>query len=652
MLNPSQEMAIKHFGKPLLIIAGAGSGKTRTLAYKLECLVNQRGIRQDRVLVLTFTNKSAREIKERIIKTTGRDVPWVGTFHSFALKLLKQDGHRIGVSPSFGVLDEEDRKKMLKSVLKQAGLEKDALYKVESYIFSRCEDLKPPEDNRLEEVYQAYRERLKSDNLLDFSELLLRTHELLKDYPQRWRDFFDFIMVDEFQDTNTVQYEILKLLAKENICVVGDPNQCIYEWRYARPDNLLKFKEDFDPDIIKLEYNYRSGKYIISVANAVLSASKAKWKHLVPMLKAVRDSKEKPMVRRFSNELEESAWVAQEIKRLLDRFNPSDIAILVRTGYLTDTFERALFSAKVPYKTVGTVRFFERTEVKDALAFLKVVVNPSDELSFKRCLEVARTGIGNRSFDKIKKHYQGNWLLASAKALRDLSDEQKYKLYKLITELSKLGRKTDNYPIALKELLENIDYTDYVYTKYQKDHQERKENLEEFLRFLDEKKRDGSSLSEVLQEVSLISQEEESSSAVSIMTIHASKGLEFSVVFLPRLEEGILPHEKSTKDIQELEEERRLFYVAITRAKDMLYMTYTKERGKKPSRFLSDIPKEFLDLSAYKVPKPLYNIKVGDTVMHRIFGKGKVLALEDERAKVDFGEKVKTIHVAFLEVIF
>lgn len=644
-------MAVKHFGKPLLIIAGAGSGKTRTLAYKLEYLVNQKGIRQDRVLVLTFTNKSAREIKERIIKTTGRDVPWVGTFHSFALKLLKQDGYRIGVSPSFGILDEEDRKKILKSVLKQAGLGKDALYKVESYIFSRCEDLKPPGDNRLEEVYQTYRERLKSDNLLDFSELLLRTYELLKDHPQKWKDFFDFIMVDEFQDTNTVQYEILKLLAKENICVVGDPNQCIYEWRYARPDNLLKFKEDFNPDMIKLEYNYRSGKYIISVANAVLSASKAKWKHMVPMLRAVRDSKEKPIVRRFSNELEESAWVAQEIKRLLSRFNPSDIAILVRTGYLTDTFERALFNAKVPYKTVGTVRFFERAEVKDALAFLKVVVNPSEEFSFKRCLEVARTGIGNRSFEKIRRYYQGNWLLAGAKALRDLSDEQRHRLYKLITELSKLMKSTDNYPTALKELLKSVDYEDYMRTKYQRDYQERKENLEEFLRFLEEKKKDGSGLSEVLQEVSLISQEEESSSAVSIMTIHASKGLEFSVVFLPRLEEGILPHEKSTKDIQELEEERRLFYVAITRAKDLLYMTYTKEKAKKPSRFLSDIPKEFLDLSAYKVPKPTHNIKVGDTVVHRIFGKGRVLALEDERAKVDFGDKVKTIHVAFLEVV-
>jgi DNA helicase-2/ATP-dependent DNA helicase PcrA len=651
MLNPSQERAVKHFGKPLLIIAGAGSGKTRTLAYKLEYLVNQKDIRQDRVLVLTFTNKSAREIKERIIKTSGRDVPWVGTFHSFALRLLKQDGHRIGISPSFGILDEEDRKKILKSLLKQAGLEKETLYKVESYIFSRCEDLNPPQDNKLEEIYQAYRERLKADNLLDFSELLLRSYELLKDYPQKWRDFFDFIMVDEFQDTNTVQYQILKLLAKENICVVGDPNQCIYEWRYARPDNLLKFTEDFNPDIIKLEYNYRSGKYIISVANAVLSASKARWKHMVPMLRAVRDSREKPIVRRFSNELEESAWIAQEIKRLLDRFKPSDIAILVRTGYLTDTLERALFNAKVPYKTVGTVRFFERAEVKDALAFLRIAVNPSDELSFKRCLEVAKTGIGNRSFDKIKGYYQGNWLLASKNALKDLSDEQKHKLYKLITELSKLSRNMDNYPTALKELLESIDYADYMRVRYQKDHQERKENLEESLRFLEEKKKDGSSLSEVLQEVSLISQEEESSSAVSIMTIHASKGLEFSVVFLPRLEEGILPHEKSTKDIQELEEERRLFYVAITRAKDMLYITYTKERGKKPSRFLSDIPKEFLDLSAYKVPKPMHHIKVGDTVMHRIFGKGRVLALEDERAKVDFGEKVKTIHVAFLEVV-
>ena len=652
MLNPSQEKAVKHFGKPLLIVAGAGSGKTKTLAYKLEYLVNQKGIRQDKVLVLTFTNKSAKEIKERILKITGEDIPWSGTFHSFALRLLKQDGYKIGISPSFGILDEEDRKKLLKDILKQMGIEKEYLYKVENYIFSRCEDLKPPEDGLLEEVYQAYREALRSANLLDFSQMLLEAYELLKDHSRKWRDFFEFIMVDEFQDTNTVQYEILKLLAKENICVVGDPNQCIYEWRYARPDNLLKFKEDFDPDVIKLEYNYRSGKYIIYVANAVLSASKAKWKDMVPVLKAVRDSEQKPVVRRFSNELEESAWVAQEIKRLIGKYKPSDIAILVRTGYLTEAFERALFNAGVPYKTVGTVKFFERAEVKDALAFLRIAVNPSDELSFKRCLEVARTGIGNKSLEKIRRYYRGNWLLASEKAIRDLNDEQKHRLYKLITELSKFMKNTDNYPNALKELLRGVDYEEYMRTRYQKDYQERKENLEEFLRFLEEKKREGSTLSEVLQEVSLISQEEEGSSAVSIMTIHASKGLEFSVVFLPRLEEGILPHEKSTKDIQELEEERRLFYVAITRAKDLLYMTYTKDKDKKPSRFLSDIPKEFLDLSAFKVPKATtHHIKVGDTVMHRIFGVGRVLALEAERAKVDFGDKVKTIHVAFLEVV-
>lgn len=653
MLNPSQEKAVKHFGKPLLIIAGAGSGKTKTLAHKLEYLVCEKGLRQDRVLVLTFTNKSAREIKERIIKVTGNNAEWTGTFHSIALRMLKQDRRTIGI------IDEEDRKKLLKSILKDLSLGKEILELADAYILSRRENLEEPKDGILEEVYIRYDQMLKEQNLLDFSGILSEAYELLRRQSDRWRNFFEFVMVDEFQDTNRIQYEILKLLVKKNICVVGDPNQCIYEWRHARPDNILRFKSDFDPDIVKLEYNYRSKRHIIAVANAVLLASKAIWKDMIPTLKATKDGEEKPTVRRFQTQLEETVWIAQEIKRLLERYKPSDIAILVRVSYLTETFERAFFNARIPYRTVGAVRFFERAEVKDALAFLKLLTNPADELSFKRCLENALIGLGNKAYTFIKNFYEDNWFSASVKAVKHLSGRGREKLEKFLLELLNLKENISEYDIALREFLKKVGYTDYMRIKYRKDYEERKENLEELFRFLEEKRKDGISLSEVLEEISLMSQEEEGSDAVSIMTIHASKGLEFSVVFLPRLEEGILPHERSIKDLQELEEERRLFYVAITRAKDLLYMTYTKEKGAKPSRFLSDIPKEHLDLSAYRVKKntyaddlaPNHTIRVGDIVIHRIFGKGKVLALEDGKAKVDFGDKVKNIHTAFLESI-
>lgn len=657
MLNPSQERAVKHFGKPLLIVAGAGSGKTKTLTYKLEHLVVERGLRQDRILILTFTNKAAREIKDRIVKLTNKEVPWAGTFHSIALKILRQEGYKIGIGPSFSIIDEDDRKKILKEVLRQMNLSKDMLEVANNYITSRRESLREPEDSILEEVYRQYSSVLKSRNLLDFSELLFKTYQLLKNYGDGWRDFFEFVMVDEFQDTNIIQYEMVKLLAKENICVVGDPNQCIYEWRYARPDNMLKFVEDFKPDIIKLEYNYRSKAHIIAVANAVLSASKAQWKSLTPVLKPVRDGEEKPVVRRFSDPLEESLWIAREIKRLLSHYKPQDITILVRTLYLTETFERTFFNARIPYKIVGSVRFFERAEIKDVLAFLKVVVNPSDELSFKRCLENMQ--IGERTFTIIKRFHQGDWIASSILAIKHMSEEKSKRLYHLIRNLIKLKQSIDEYPTALWEVLENAGYLNYMQVKYQKDYKEREENVKELFRFLEEKKKEGASLLEVLEEVMLISQEEEIAQAVNIMTIHASKGLEFPVVFLPRLEEGILPHEKSKDELQELEEERRLFYVAITRAKDMLYITYTRDKNSKPSRFLSDIPKEHLDLSSFKVKKTTYsvqlrhsnNLKIGDMVIHRVFGKGKVIALEEERATVDFGDKVKTIHTDFLEPI-
>ena len=651
-LNPSQERAVKHFGKPLLIIAGAGSGKTKTLAHKVEFLIREKGIAPERLLAITFTNKAGKEIRDRVKRVAGVDLPWAGTFHSMALRLLRAKGKQVGISTNFSILSEGDRNQIIKKLSQSINTKPETL---KNYLSERFENLREPYDEKLEYALQEYLKALKSMNLLDFSTLMLYTRELLFKN-QSIRENFDFVLVDEFQDTNTVQYEILKLLARENVCVVGDPNQCIYEWRYARPDNILRFKEDFNPDVIKLEYNYRSRPYIIHIANAVLSASNAEWKSLIPTLRPVKEGGQKPTVRRFEREEEEAVWIATKVKELLQSYKPHQIAILVRVGYITEPFERALAGMRIPYKIVGAIRFFERAEIKDVLSFFRVLTNPYDAVSFSRALEVATRGIGEKTLEHILQAGKGNCLAGSQAILKSLPQAKAVELYGFLQKLSRLYKRLEDYPQAIEDFLREINFWDYLRESY-KDAEEREENVKELLRYLRQKHSEGYRLVDVLEEVDFLTERDEEEGAVKISTIHASKGLEFDVVFLPRLEEGILPHEKAKESQEEMEEELRLFYVAITRAKELLFMTYT--RNSKPSRFLSLIPKELLDLSAFAKKKTTYmpelkslkDFKVGDRVLHEIFGEGVILAIEDSKALVEFKAGRKSIHTAFLKPV-
>ncbi len=651
-LNPSQERAVKHFGKPLLIIAGAGSGKTKTLAHKVEFLIKEKGIAPERLLAITFTNKAGKEIRDRVKRVAGVELSWAGTFHSVALRLLRAKGKEVGISTNFSILSEGDRNQIIKKLSQFINTKPETL---KNYLSERFENLREPYDEKLEYALQEYLKALKSMNLLDFSTLMLYTRELLLKN-QSIRENFDFVLVDEFQDTNTVQYEILKLLARENVCVVGDPNQCIYEWRYARPDNILRFKEDFNPDVIKLEYNYRSRPYIIHIANAVLSASNAEWKSLIPTLRPVKEGGQKPTVRRFEKEEEEAVWIATKVKELLQSYKPHQIAILVRVGYITEPFERALAGMRIPYKIVGAIRFFERAEIKDVLSFFRVLTNPYDAVSFSRALEVATRGIGEKTLENILQAGKGNCLAGSQTILKSLPQAKAVELYGFLQKLSRLYKRLEDYPQAIEDFLREIDFWDYLRESY-KDAEEREENVKELLRYLRQKHSEGYRLVDVLEEVDFLTEREEEEGAVKISTIHASKGLEFDVVFLPRLEEGILPHEKAKESQEEMEEELRLFYVAITRAKELLFMTYT--RNSKPSRFLSLIPKELLDLSAFAKKKTTYmpelkslkDFKVGDRVLHEIFGEGVILAIEDSKALVEFKAGRKSIHTAFLKPV-
>jgi DNA helicase-2/ATP-dependent DNA helicase PcrA len=665
-LNPAQREVVLHRGSPLLVIAGAGSGKTKTLTHRVGYLMQESGLGEEEILCITFTNKAAREIASRVKSFIGKELNWVGTFHSIALRILKEDGERVGIDRGFTIADEKDVNKVIKLLF----LREDASL-VRSIIHRAKEDLAELSSEE-REIFDVYQRTLLENKLLDFGDLMYYLYRLLKEHEdirRKWKDRFKAVLVDEYQDTNTVQYEIIKLLSGKEVCVVGDPNQCIYEWRYAKPQNILRFIEDFQPRILKLEYNYRSKRQIIEIANAVLRSSKAQWKQLIPTLKATKGDGEKPIVKRFLNEHQEAIWIAEEVKRLTQHYELRDIGVLVRVSFITDVLESTLFKANIPYKLVGTVRFYERAEIKSLVDFLRIVHNPSDEPAFSRLVENFCRGLGSKSLELIKALSDGNLLRAAKLSLNRLPPYKAKILYNLLRLISILYKNRERYADALQEISEKLAYEELIKTKYPKDYGDRLDNLREFLKTLKQFQEEGTELEDLLREISLQSQEEEDSQAIRIMTIHSAKGLEFPVVFLPRLEEDILPYKDTDKDMDELEEERRLFYVAITRAMERLYISYTSnKRDRRPSRFLSDIPKSLLNLEhfrkkkesfstdfepkSYRVslrPKP--GVEAGALVNHRIFGVGKVLRVIGEKAEVDFRGKIKSIHTAFLEPI-
>ncbi len=643
MLNDAQRRVVEHFGRPLLVVAGAGSGKTKTLAHKVEFLISERSLPAEGILCLTFTNRASKEIRERVLRVTGRELRWAGTFHSVALRILK---HLAGYS--FSVADESDVRSILKEVMQEYGVSE--YEKIRRMISAIKEDLRSPADPRLRELFESYQSRLRENGLFDFGDLMYELYLLLRDREElrsRVRELFRFVLVDEYQDTNTVQYEILKLIADREICVVGDPNQCIYEWRFARPDNVLRFMEEFNPDVIKLETNYRSGGYILEVANAVLRGTSARWRELIPRLAPSRGMGEKPLVRRFGNPQEEAIWIGQELKSLLESYPPEEVAILVRVSHITDVLEKTLFRMGLPYRVVGTLRFYERAEIKNLICLLRLLLNPSDEIAFRRVVSFFTEGVGQRTLTALGERYRGDWI----ETLR-FSDRTKA----LRAFVDRVRDYVQDYPRVLEIALEESPYLRILERRYRKDFGERLENVKELLRSARESYREGITLEEFVNEAALSSAENEHR-GVSIMTVHAAKGLEFSAVFLPRLEEGILPHRSALEDPSELEEERRLFYVAVTRAKEKLYLSYTREGG--PSRFLSEIPKKLLNLEHFRRRKTSYSVelkpnsgvKVGTLVSHRVFGVGRVLSVSGESAEVDFRGKVKRIHTAFLETL-
>ncbi|MFC9274399.1 DNA helicase PcrA, partial [Bacillus spizizenii] len=613
-LNPVQQEAVKTTDGPLLLMAGAGSGKTRVLTHRIAYLMAEKHVAPWNILAITFTNKAAREMKERVesILGPGADDIWISTFHSMCVRILRRDIDRIGINRNFSILDTADQLSVIKGILKERNLDPKKFdpRSILGTISSAKNELTEPEefskvaggyyDQVVSDVYTDYQKKLLKNQSLDFDDLIMTTIKLFDRVPEVLEFYqrkFQYIHVDEYQDTNRAQYMLVKQLAErfQNLCVVGDSDQSIYRWRGADITNILSFEKDYpNASVILLEQNYRSTKRILRAANEVIkNNSNRKPKNLW----TENDEGIKISYYRGDNEFGEGQFVAGKIHQLHSSGTRklSDIAILYRTNAQSRVIEETLLKAGLNYNIVGGTKFYDRKEIKDILAYLRLVSNPDDDISFTRIVNVPKRGVGATSLEKIASYaamnglsffqaiQQVDFIGVSAKAANALDSFRQMienltnmQDYLSITELT-------------EEILDKTEYREMLKAEKSIEAQSRLENIDEFLSVTKnfEQKSEDKTLVAFLTDLALIAdidqldqQEEESGGkdAITLMTLHAAKGLEFPVVFLMGLEEGVFPHSRSLMEEAEMEEERRLAYVGITRAEQELYLTNAKMR--------------------------------------------------------------------------
>ena len=709
-LNERQKDAVFHTDGPLLILAGAGSGKTRVLMYKIAYLVGQGLASPNEILAVTFTNKAAKEMKDRIASMLqGKNFPWIGTFHSFCAKVLRMNMSLSGVGRNFVIYDESDKKTVIKEVLRNLGLDdKTASPEKMSSTISRMKNqLKSPSDcdiatfegKLLYNIYSAYQTKLASYGALDFDDLLVKTYELLSeegDFAEKMNFRFKYILVDEYQDINYAQYMLIKRLAqnRRNITVVGDDDQSIYRFRGADMSILLKFEEDYyDAKIVKLEQNYRSTKTILSAANALMEHNtvrkeKKLWTQGV--------DGEKISLHRAVDGRAEARFVIKKIRELiaLHSYTYKDFVVIYRTNAQSRLFEEVCIQEGIPYNLVGSLKFYDRKEIKDLLAYLRLVTDTRDNISFKRIINVPPRGIGASNLTKIDDIASQNKIsMFNACKLyidsKEISPKVKAGLEHFVTTLEKAVEMTQTTKISdiVDFIIDSVAFREYLLTPSKNaEGVAREENLNEFINVVNEFQdiSEAPSLSEFLSHIALISDIdlwESSEGRVNLMTFHLTKGLEFPVVFLTGLEEKFLPHFMSSNDNKAVEEERRLLYVGITRAKKKLFLTNALQRlergisdSRVPSRFLKEIPSCYIASLSSAIQKPSSSLRdirqkstgssfsfsgesitqeqidKGDNVSHSIFGKGRVLSVSGDAIKVDFVTKgIKTVVKSFLK---
>ena len=631
-LNDKQYEAVINTEGPCLVIAGAGSGKTKVLTHKIAYLIGEKGVLPWNILAITFTNKAANEMKERIANLVGdvaKDI-WMGTFHSICVRILRRFIDRIGFDSSFIIFDTSDQRTLVKSCIKSVGLD-DKMFtdrSVLSEISNAKNEMLEPEqyavkangDFRKEKialVYELYQKRLRENNAIDFDDIINYTIKILSDNPDvldYYSEKFKYVLVDEYQDTNKAQFTLVTMLASKNgnITVVGDNDQGIYSFRGADISNILNFERDFPgTKIIKLEQNYRCTGNILKAANAVIKNNEVTYKK---ELWTENDVGNLPRVYSASNEYDEGTYIAEQIEHLRreEYYKYSDFAVLYRMNTQSRAIEDILRRENIPYKIIGGLKFYERKEIKDIISYLRLIQNTSDNLSLKRIINEPKRGIGKTSLDKIEEISNNTGI----SMYEIIEHAEQYRLNRVflnsrefINSIEELRAKKDDMKISelIKETLKKSGYTKALENENTIEAENRIENLDEFLtvaiEFEDESAEN--KLSDFLEGITLssdIDNMEDTEDTVTLMTLHSAKGLEFPVVFLVGMEEGIFPGYKSIGEPKELEEERRLCYVGITRAKENLFLTCSKQRTifgstscNQVSRFLKEIPSELLD---------------------------------------------------------
>lgn len=727
-LNPDQASAVTHDSGPLLILAGAGSGKTKTLTHRIAYLIAQHHVAPQNILAVTFTNKAAREMRERLWHLLGSShaapaaegnaasrrlqgeervleftsktqaegqappryfMPWMGTFHSVCVRLLRIDGEQIQVPRNFVIIDEADRLSFIKSAMKGLGIS-DKSYAPRSIAAAisgaKNEGLTPddyaqhaklPVQHVVADVYPRYERLRKNAAALDFDDLLIETVRLLTSVPEirdKWRARFQYIMIDEYQDTNTVQYRLIKLLvnSQQNLCVVGDDWQSVYSFRGADYSNILNFEHDFPGTfIVKLEQNYRSTQAILDAAHQVITKNKQRSDK---ELWTDKSGGQPVQVIHVSSEMHEAEALVMRIRSHVDaRLRTyDDYAVLYRTNAQSRAIEEVFIRYSIPYKLVGGTRFYDRKEIKDIIAYLRLLYQPSDRASFLRIANVPTRGLGPTSVEKflIWRDSTSMSIIEACEAA-DLcsvvTPRARTSLKQLGDILSRLGERTAE--MELGELIETlIKRTGYL--KYLDDGTPQAEDRQANVRELvsDARERQGLDLASYLEEVALISDldtAEKNEPAVTLMTLHAAKGLEFPVVFMIGMEESIFPHSRALYDASEMEEERRLCYVGMTRAREELYLLTASSRlifGQRmynpPSRFLSEIEVADVapatDFRSSLPDEPQFvadeeaDVTIGDKVRHQLFGVGTVVSIEGMTISIAFpGRGIKKLNSAF-----
>ena len=645
-LNPPQRQAVCHGEGPLLILAGAGSGKTRVIVHRIAWLVREQGIPPWQILAVTFTNKAAGEMRERVEKMLGGlETPLITTFHSFCARLLRREISLLGYDSAFTIYDDRDAERLLKEVAAELRLDEKRFPL--ATLAATIDDWKnrglgpdqveaaDPFRATAARVYASYQERLRRCNAVDFGDLLLLAVRLLESEPavrERCQDRYRWLLVDEYQDTNPVQYQLVRLLAgaRRNLCVVGDDDQSIYRWRGADIRNILDFERDFPGvTVVRLEQNYRSTRTILAAAGTVVArnrgrTAKALWTENPPG--------ERIVYRRLEDERAEARFICSELGRHRRQGGHlSEVAVFYRTNAQSRSVEDALVAEGTPYRVVGGMRFYERLEIKDILAYLKVLVNPADEVSLRRIVNTPPRGIGQTTVERLAEHAARRGItlleaLREADAAGFLAAGPRSRVAAFVALLESFRRLAETVPLAelAARVLEESGYAGRLRDERSDEAADRLANLQELLAALEEFERSGEerTLAAFLEQVALVSDLEQTGpghDAVTLMTLHAAKGLEFPLVCMIGLEEKLFPHVRSLDDPEQMEEERRLCYVGMTRARERLILTNARRRRlfgmdqyNLPSRFLDDIPRELLDLEEQGLGNGQWRRGIGD----------------------------------------